>query len=1104
MMFDCYDCGEKNRESRKFCKNCGAKLSQKCSDCDFINQADAKFCGGCGISVSAFKGLQTDDGERRQLTVMFCDLVNYSELAELFDPEELRDVLREFQQLVADVTMMYEGHIAKYIGDGLLIYFGHPHAHEDDARRSVLTGLGIIDEIEKLNTKLVTTHKIELGVRVGIHTGLVVVGQMGSGEAREKNAIVGETPNIAARIESLAKPGIVTISGDTNELTKGLFITEEKDFQALKGVSQKVKIYEVLSESAFLSEFAVRVQEGLTPMVGRSKELDFLRQSWGQAKKGLGQVVWLSGEAGVGKSRIINEFMSNISQDSQHLRLYYCSSVHSNTAFFPIISYLKRSLNLNKHDSNDKKYKILDNFFRNLVLPLDHVTSVFSTLLGIDPPKNSSKVTPENVKKMIIDSWFGLMIKMSEDEPLLLIFEDTHWIDPSTQELIHLLSNELFSHRILLVITSRPGYQLSIAENVPLQSLTLNRLDRDTSSMMIYQLGGQRRFPSELLNELVMKADGIPLFIEELTKAVMDSSLLKKYDKTYELSAPLSKLAIPNSLKDSLMARLDQLSAVKNVAQVAATIGRRFSAELLKSLSLHSSEVIDDSIKKLLKARLIFVSDELDRVHYQFSHALLQETAYQSLLKSTRKQYHGLIVEAIIKSFPGISGSEPEVMALHCTQAGKTELAVSYWLAAGKMANKTSSHEEAISHFVKGVDLLNTLPESYERSYLEFQIQVRLIVPLIAARSYTSSEVETTFTRALELSKRVDTSHEIFPVLHSRYSFYQVCGMTTKADAFQVEFFELAKHQKEPLPELESVGNRMRGSSQFLTGFSKSAEISLKESIKAYDAEKDKDLYLLYGHDSKVAALSYLGLNQWHQGKISEVWSCAKKATELSNLLGNSNTMGVSYLIANNMPLALLDEAEKVLDLSNKQIEVAKNDKMPLWRVTGMIFNSWALVQLGHHEKGMDQFESSLGAYNDMRVGQFRALITLLYAQCCMVTNKVVKGLSKLEEALQLSSVGGERWLDAELHRYIGELYLVKPSPDRDRAREEFGIALDISRQQYSLTQELRATMSLLKFASNDADIKSATEQLKSVHSKFDLTHNFKDLLKARKLLGIS
>ena len=750
-MLYCYDCGEENHEGRELCQSCGVKLSHRCNDCDYINHIDAKFCGGCGKGLSSFRKIHTEDGERRQLTVMFCDLVNSSEIAELFDPEELRDVLRKYQHLVSKITLKFGGHIAKYIGDGLLIYFGHPHAHEDDARRSILTGLEIIDEIEGLNTQLVTTHKIELQVRIGIHTGLVVVGEMGSGEAREPNAIVGETPNIAARIESLAKPGVVTISGNTNELTKGLFITVKKDFQALKGVTQKVKIFEVLSESAFLSEFAVRVQEGLTPMVGRSKELDFLAQSWGQAKKGLGQVVWLSGEAGVGKSRVINEFMSNISQDSQHLRLYHCSSVHSNTAFFPIISYLKRVLNLNKNDSNEKKYKLLDSFFRSLALPLDHVTGVFSTLLGIDPPNGSSKVTPEKVKKLIIDSWFGLMIKMSQEEPLLLIFEDTHWIDPSTQELIRTLSNELSSQRILLVITSRPGYQLPIADDAPLQLLTLNRLDRDTSSRMIYQLAGQRSFPKELEEELLMKTDGIPLFIEELTKAVIDSNLLKQLESTYELSAPLSKLAIPNSLKDSLMARLDQLSAVKNVAQVAATIGRRFSAELLKSLSLHSPESIDDSIKKLLKAHLIFVSDELDRVHYQFSHALLQETAYHSLLKSTRKQYHGLIADAIIKNFPSVTTAEPEVLAFHCTEAGKTELAVLYWLEAGKMAIKTSSHEEAISHFVKGIDLLNTLPESKDRLLLEFQIQVRLIVPLIAAKSYTSYEVESTFTRAFWL-----------------------------------------------------------------------------------------------------------------------------------------------------------------------------------------------------------------------------------------------------------------------------------------------------------------------------------------------------------------
>lgn len=1103
MILHCYDCGQENHADRKYCQSCGSKLSRKCHVCDFENPVEARFCGGCGIDITTQNTPSALEAERRQLTVMFCDLVGSSELAGKFDPEDFRDFLRAFQQSIAEVTLKFGGHIAKYIGDGVLIYFGHPHAHEDDARRSVLAGLGIIEEIGKLNKKLKNSHEIQLNIRIGIHTGLVVIGQMGSGETREENAIVGETPNIAARIEKFATPNTVTISNNTKELTKGLFITEEKGFQELKGIAQTIELHEVISESP-LSEFDVRAQQGLAPIVGRDKELNFLTQCWEQAKNGLGQVVWLSGEAGVGKSRIVNEFITNISHDEQHLRLYYCSSVHSNSAFFPIISHLKRLLNLDKKDSDENKLNNLENFLDSLALPLGDLTAVFAPLLGIKLDSQPENITPEKTKQIIIDSWYGLMLKMSAESPLLLVFEDTHWIDPSTQELIEILSSQLLPHRVLLLLTSRPGYHFSGEKNVPLQSLTLNHLDHVTSAQMIRQLGGKRSLPEELVEELVVKTDGIPLFIEEITKAIINSDYLKQTDKSYTLSAPISSLDIPNSLKDSLMARLDQLSAVKNVAQIAATIGRYFSTELLESLSLHSPKVIEDAIQKLLKARLIFISDELSRDHYQFSHALLQETAYQSLLKSTRKQYHGLIADSLISNFPYIVATEPEVVALHCMKGGKTELAVSYWLAAGKHANKTSSHNEAITHFSKGIDLLNRLPDSVERFKLEFQIQVRLIGPLIAAKSYASPDIEIAFTRALELSKDIDTSHEIFPVLHGRYAFFLVCGLINKAKVLVEEFHEIAKHQKVEFTDLELIGNRMHGALTFLSGDTKNAKKYLNKSIAVYNFEKHKNLVSIYGQDNNVVALTYLGLSQWHLGNISDSIALGKEAVNLSKRLSSANSTGISYFVGTAMPYALLDEPQKVLKICNQLIDVARSQEMPLWQTTGMLFKGWALVCLDQSEEGMEMLENGLASYNKMKVGLFRPLILLLYAQACLRLDLVVKGISALEESVELSNVGGEHWLDAETHRHLGELHLAKPNPNREKAREEFNTALQIAQEQSSLTQELRAAMSLLRFADDEGDIVKAESLLQRVYTEFDDTQNFKDLSQARELLGMT
>ena len=1087
---------------------CGGHLTIECSKCGFKNQSDANFCGGCGSKIINHYAVaeKEPEAERRQLTVMFCDLVGSSELAEQFDPEEYRELLRLYQSCVSEVTMRYGGHIAKYIGDGLLVYFGHPHAHEDDAKRSIMSGLGIIDEIKKLNQTLIKNQQVELKVRIGIHTGLVVIGQMGSGATREENAIVGETPNIAARIESLAKPNTLIISEDTNELVKGAFINENLGKQSLKGVSQRINVYMVIAESNFLSEFNVRRKNGSIPIIGRTRELDFLTDCWEQAKSGLGQIVLLSGEAGVGKSRVVTEFMNRVAEQPQHLRLYHCSSVHANTAFYPIASLLKFMLNLSRDETDEVKYKRLEVFFNELPQPLGKYVSVFAPLLGINvSEKKSEDHSPEKIKNMIFQAWLGLMEKMADEQPLLLIFEDVHWIDPSTQELLNMISLMITSKRILLFITARPGYKFSAAEGVVLQSLTLNRLSLEHSYSMVSQLAGDRTLPDELIKELVAKTDGIPLFIEELTRTMIGSGILKRNNRRYELTKPLSSIDIPRTLKDSLMARLDQLSGVKKIAQLAATIGRSFSIDILKSLPLDWVKNIDADLTRLLDSQLVEQTEANNKTDYQFRHALLQETAYESLLKSTRRYYHGLIADTLVNHFPDQVKSDPGVLARHYTEAEENELAIKYWIKAGKQANLTSSHNEAISHYSKAIELLENLPKSKAVHEQEFQVQVRLIGPLIAAKSYVSPLVEKAFNRALELSKQIDSSPEIFPVLHGRYAFYQVCGLINKAESLVDEFFELAKHHKENYSTLLMIGSRMRGSSAIMNGNAKLAEQYLNDAINIYQYDKHFSLNSLYGQDIKVIALTYLGLTYWHQGRISEIENCAIQASELAKNIPSANTVGISHIVSRVIPFVLLDEPESALKASDKAIEVAVKLETPLWKVAGIIFKGWSLVRMGSdfgkEKEGMALLEQGIAAYNNMNLGLFRPLIMNIYAQACMEMGFIVKGLEALEKSLSIAAVGGELWLDAESHRILAELLLSGSNPDRERAIEEFAKALEVSRQQVSITQELRVAISLYNFAKTEKEINAAITILKNVYDKFDDKKCTKDLLKAEGML---
>lgn len=1116
MRRECAVCGESNDVNNNFCNNCGVEFTVACHECNLENKLDAKFCGGCGLKLKKNNIRQNhtennNHGERRQLTVMFCDLVGSSELAEQFDPEEFRELLRSYQQCVADISERFEGHIAKYIGDGMLIYFGHPHAHEDDAKRSVLAGLGILEGIEALNQDL-RNQNIQLSVRIGIHTGLVVVGEMGSGKLKEKNAIVGETPNIAARIESAAEPNSLVISETTHDLVRGLFVVEDLGKKSLKGVSNHTRLYKVIEESNFLSEFDVRYNEGMSPLVGRNRELDFLSNCWEKAKNGIGQIVWLSGEAGVGKSRIVSDFMHKAASQSLHLRLYTCSSIHTNTAFYPIINYLNYILNFDKKDSDDLKYQHLQTLMNSFDLPLGKYAPYVAPLLGIhvtNSENDTKKLTPDETKKIIIDAWVGLMIAMSEQKPLLLIFEDMHWVDPSTQELINIISSKLSDKRIFLLFTSRPNYKFETEKDFVMQSITLDRLDHKNTQSMISQIAGECPLPEDLIQDLAKKSDGIPLYIEEITKTVMNSSILKRKNNRYELVAPIASMLIPKTLKDSLMARLDQLSDAKQIAQLAATVGRVFSADLLKRLNDDDFHFTEGSLKQLEKARLIEKADSSGQAIYQFRHALLQETAYKSLLKSTRKEYHKKIANALVEHFSSLVELEPETVALHFTQAGEISKAVDHWIQAGMRANITSSHNEAISHFTQAAELLKTLPESKKTLAQDFQVQVRLIGPLIAAQSYVSPLVEKAFTRALELSKKIGYSPEIFPVLHGRYAFYQVCGLIDKAESLVDEFYQQADSQQEDYDTLMMIGNRMRGSSAMMQGNGKAAIDYLQNSINAYDFTHHSGLNALYGQDIKVSCLAYMGLANWHQGKIAEIEKNTSDAIELANKILTANTIGISHIVSQVIPLALLDDFAGTLRASDEAIEIAIKLDTPLWKIAGFIYKGWALVKLGDklgkEKEGMELLEQGVTAYNNMKLGLYRPSVLNLYAQACMDMGLVVKGIEALQNSLELSQMGGELWLDAESHRIMGELLLKKPDPEPEKAEEEFKLGLNIAKDQQSITQELRVLLSLSRHYSESDRLKelaTTNDSLQKVIGCFDENESFRDLDLARQRLN--
>ena len=597
----CPSCTHDNRAEAKFCSECGTKLEQVCPGCSAKLSLGAKFCDACGASLSqsgatpentvAHKAEVAADSspagaERRHLTVMFCDLVGSTTLAERLDPEELRELLANYQESCASVIGRFEGFIARYVGDGLLVYFGYPQAHEDDAQRAVRAGLGIVEAIKALDTS-VNRPGVSLAVRIGITTGVVVVGDIGSGERYEEKAVVGETPNVAARLQTLAEPGTVVIGAPTRRLVEGFFVCEDLGPQSFKGVSQAVAAYRVRGQSDAESRLDAAATRGLTPLVGRDAEIGLLLQRWEQASDGDSQVVLLAGEAGIGKSRIVRGLRDRLEGQAHSRVLYYCSPYYQNSAFYPIIDQFERALRFDKDDSAAQKLDKLEATLADLGLPVPALAPPFASLLSV-PAENRYAplgLGPEQAKKKMLEAVVSVLEAMASRQPLLMVVEDAHWLDPSSLELIGLVIERLKSARLLLIVVFRPEFTSPWSGYANLTSLMLNRLSRRESVALISNVARGKALPNDVLTQIIDRTDGVPLFVEELTKTILESDLLQDAGDRYVLSGPLPALAIPASLHDSLMARLDRLAPVKEVAQLAATLGRTFSHELLATVS---------------------------------------------------------------------------------------------------------------------------------------------------------------------------------------------------------------------------------------------------------------------------------------------------------------------------------------------------------------------------------------------------------------------------------------------------------------------------------------------------------------------------------------
>ncbi|HEY7493108.1 MAG TPA: adenylate/guanylate cyclase domain-containing protein, partial [Candidatus Tectomicrobia bacterium] len=713
--------------------------------------------------------------ERRQLTVLFCDLVDSTRLASQLDPEDWREVVRSYQQTCAEVIQRFAGHIAQYLGDGLLVYFGYPQAHEDDAQRAVRTGLAMVQAMGTLNRRLAPEKGVRLAVRVGIHTGLVIVGEVGGGGRQEQLAL-GETPNLAARLQGLAAPDTVVVSPATFRLVRGYFTAQELGAHNLRGVAVPVQVYRMLEASAARSRLDIVGPSGLTPLVGREAEVLLLLERWAHSQDGRGQVVLLSGEAGIGKSRLVEVLRQHVINQGATRMVFRCSPYHQQSALSPVIDHLRQFLYWDSMEAPETRLEALEQALRTSRLPLEEVTPLFAALLSLPHPARYPllNLTPQRQRQKTHDALVAWLLEEAEQQPILAVWEDLHWADPSTLEVLGLMLDQLPTARMLTLLTCRPEFHPPWAGRSHLTQVTLTRLGHPQVQAMLTSLTGGKALPAAVVEQIVAKTDGVPLFVEELVKMILESGLVREEGDHYVLTGPLPPLAIPSTLHDSLMARLDRLATVKEVAQLGATLGRTFAYELLQAISPLDEATLQQGLRQLVEAELVYQRGVPPQATYTFKHALIQEAAYQSLLRSTRQQFHQRIAQVLEARFPITVETQPELVAQHYTEAGLTEQAVVYWQRAGQQASERSAHLEAISHFTTGIALLRTLPETPEHTRRALTLHLALGAALQVAKGQAAPEVEHAYLQARALCQQVGETPELVPVLFGLWRFYLV------------------------------------------------------------------------------------------------------------------------------------------------------------------------------------------------------------------------------------------------------------------------------------------------------------------------------------------
>jgi class 3 adenylate cyclase/tetratricopeptide (TPR) repeat protein len=1038
-----------------------------------------------------------DTAERRQVTVMFSDLVGSTALSARIDPEDLREVISAYQKCVAETVQRFGGFVAKFMGDGVLVYFGYPQAHEDDAERAVRAGLELMRAVGDLKTHA------PLQTRVGIATGLVVVGDLIGSGASQEQAIVGETPNLAARLQGVAEPNAVVIAESTRRLVGSLFELEDLGAKNLKGVEGSVRAWAALRPSSVESRFDALHASGVTELVGREEELELLLRRWSKAKTGEGQVVLISGEPGIGKSRLTAALLERIAAEP-HTRLrYFCSSQHTDSALYPIISQMERAAGFAHDDGLQTKLDKLDAVLA-LASTSKQDAALFAEMLSLpnDGRYPALDLTPEQRRQKTLNALTAQMEVLARQKSLLMIFEDAHWTDPTSLEAFGRTVDRIKSLRVFLIITYRPEFEPPWIGRPYVTALTINRLAERDIAALIDRVVGNNDLPANIRQDIIERTDGIPLFVEEMTKAVLEAEDEGATERAVAV-IPSPSVAVPASLHASLMARLDRLGSAKEVAQIGAVIGREFPHALMAAVAHKKEAELRSALDRLIDAGLLFRQGSAPHATYLFKHALVQDAAYGTLLREPRRALHARIGETLESQFPEIAESQPELLARHYTEAGLIEKAARLWGTAGQRSLARSALVEAAEQLTRALAQIDALPATPELRREQIKLQAALITPLGWVKGPTAPETIAAAERACLLVEQAEARGEPpddpliqFSALYGLWNAVPFNGDVCRGLAAQ--FLALAAKQQTTAPRV--IGHRMMGNTLFYIGEFVEAKAHLDKGLALYNAAEHRRLATRFWVDSRIVMLCWRSLAVWVLGYPATAISDSDQAIGDGRDIGQAGSLMYALLLPSYThtfcgncatATALLNE---VTDLADEKGSLVTKALGALVRAEIFSLNDNATAALQSNIDGLNAFRST---QQTVFIPIYLSWLARTYAKL----GRFDDAWSCIGEAVTAIETRKETWCEAEVNRVAGEIVLGSPAGDLLKAQAYFERALALAQQQQAKSWELRAAMSLARLWRDQGKVQQARELLAPVYGWFTEGFDTRDLKEAKALL---